>query len=246
MRKALFTLLMMVCGMAASAQYFCTEQGKTFLYKVVDTKDKENPESVIKSTVISVDTSADGRITTHMEEIHTDPGNPLAEIKSYISYTYNPATDVTTEIAMTADDFKKMIVETIKQAAYANNQHISEMELNDLENAMSAKGNIEFAIDPKAEVGSKIPNSSLRLNAGQLTMTMNFWNGKFLGAETITTDAGTFDCLKISYEMRSTSPEGAQKQNITAWYAKGVGEVKSVETDKKGNVISEQTLFVIK
>ena len=33
---------------------------------------------------------------------------------------------------------------------------------------------------------------------------------------------------------------------MTEWYAKGVGLVRSLETDKKGNVLADQTLRVVK
>ena len=247
MKKTLFAAFMlMTCSVMASAQYFCTEQGKVMLYKTIDKSDKEASESVIKSTIVSVETAADGMISARLEDVHTDSDNPLAEIKSYRSFTYNPQTDITDVIAMTSDDLKNTLIAIIKEAALANGQHMSEMELADLEKVMSAKGQIEYPIDPKAAVDSKIPNSTIRLNAGQLTMSMNFWEGKNLGTESVTTEAGTFDCVKISYVQRTSSPGGNEKRNVTEWYAKGIGLVRSIDTDKKGNILAEQNLFVIK
>lgn len=232
--------------MAASAQYFCTEPGMVFLYKVAVNKDKNPTESVLRATVQTVDKDADGNITARVEEVMALPDSPLAEIKTNMNYAYDAATDVTTVVEMTAEDFKNMIINTIKESALASGQHISDMELADLEKAMSAKGQLELIIDPKAEVGSKIPNSTLRLNAGQMAMTMNIWEAKFLGTETVTTEAGTYECVKISYTKRTSSPGGNEKANCTDWYAKGIGLVRGIETDKKGNITSENTLFVVK
>ena len=246
MKKTLLALMLMVGGLAASAQYFCTDQGKVMLYKAVDKSGKDSVESVIQATTVGVETAADGKISVRLQEIQSDPDNPLAEIKTYSTYIYDPQTDVSTIIPMSADDFKNFILTMIKDAAAANGQSMSEMDLADIEKVMSTKGQIEFTIDPKAEVASKIPNSTLRLSAGQLSMSMNFWEGKFLGAESVTTEAGTFDCVKISYVMRTSSPSGNEKRNVTAWYAKGIGLVRSVDTDKKGDITAEQNLFVIK
>ncbi|MDE6369668.1 MAG: DUF3108 domain-containing protein [Muribaculaceae bacterium] len=247
MKKLLIVSLMAAFGvMAASAQYCCTEKGKVFLYKMTDLSEKTPSENVLKTTILEVQTAADGNIDVRVEDAMALPDSPLSEIKTNMNYLYDAKTDVTTVVMMNAEDFRSMIVNTIKESAQANGQYMSAMELADLEKMMSTKGSLELVINPNAEVGSKIPNSTLRLNAGQMTMTMNVWEGKFLGSESVTTDAGTFDCVKISYVKRQSTPEGNEKANVTAWYAKGIGLVKEIETDKKGNVKAEQSLYVIK
>ncbi len=247
MKKLFLLVSMAVFGaIAASAQYFCTEKGKEFLYKVTDNTEKEPVETVQKSTILDVETSTDGNINVRVENVMALPDAPLAEIKSNMNYLYDAKTDVTTVVEMSAEDFRSMILNTIKQSAQANGQYISDMELADLEQSMSTSGRLELVIDPKDEVGAKIPNSKLRLNIGQMTMTTNIWEAKFLGSESVTVEAGTFECVKISYVKRTSTPEGNEKSNITDWYAKGIGLVKSEETDKKGNVTTERKLFVIK
>lgn len=247
MRNFLTFALAVVLGCAAaSAQYFSTKQGEVSYYKLVDNKTKEAVESVVKTTVLSVDTDADGIITSRVEDIQSDPSNPFAEIKTYRVFKYDPKTDITTVIVMTGDDFKSFILNMIKASAEANRQHISESELADLEKAFATKGQLEFPLDPKAAVDSKLPNATLRLNAGQMAMSMNLWEGKFLGSESITVEAGTYDCLKVSYAIRTSTPGGNEKNYMTEWYAKGVGLVRSLETDKKGNTLADQTLRVVK
>lgn len=246
--KKLFAIaaIAVYAAMTASAQYLCADKGKEFIYKIVDNSEKTPTENVLKSTIIDVQTAADGNIDSRVEDVRSVPDAPLVEIKTYMNYVYDAKTEVTKIVMMSADDFRSMIVRTLKEAAQAEGQYISQMELDDLEKAMTTKGSLELIIDPKAEVGAKIPNSSLRLSAGQMTMNMNIWEGKFLGSESVTTDAGTFDCVKISYVLRSSTPAGNEKSNITAWYAKGIGLVKEIETDKKGKVTDERVLYVIK
>ena len=60
MKKLFLLVSMAVFGaIAASAQYFCTEKGKEFLYKVTDNTEKEPVETVQKSTILDVETSTD-------------------------------------------------------------------------------------------------------------------------------------------------------------------------------------------
>lgn len=246
MKKYLLSAVavMMAC-MASSAQYFSTTVGQELTYKSTDTETKS--EKTAKATVLSVDTNADGVITMREENVVTDAENPLLEVKMHRTYTYDPKTGVTKVVMMSADDFKEFVLSMIRQAAQAAGQYVSDMEYSDLANAISAKGSLEFDIDPTMAPDTKLPKSSLRLNAGAVSMRGNLWDVKMLGTETVTVPAGTYeDCVKIAYTMVMNSPDGNSKQISEDWFAKGVGLVKSVEYDKKGNVTSIDELTSVK
>ncbi|MDE6702578.1 MAG: DUF3108 domain-containing protein [Muribaculaceae bacterium] len=247
MKKVLLIALVAMIGVTASnAQYFSTVQGQQLNYKTNLLDNKDEAERATKSTMISVETAADGVITAREQDVQTDSSNPLLEVTTYRGYVYDPATDITKVIVMSAADFKEFVVSMISQGAAAAGQPVSEMALAELSNSLSSKGSLEFDLDPKAAPDTKLPKSNLRLSAGMDTMRANLWDGKFLGSETVTVPAGTFDCLKVSYTMVINGGEGVDKRFITDWYAKGVGLVKSVETDKKGNPTSEDVLISIK
>jgi len=53
------------------------------------------------------------------------------------------------------------------------------------------------------------------------------------GIEKITTPAGTFTCTKISYNVFTKVGFVKVSTNVTEWYAKGVGIVKSESYNKK-------------
>lgn len=245
MKKILLSSLALVIACAAAtAQYFSTTQGQVMIYKETDVK--EETESAIKSTVISVDKADNGVITARIEDLQSDPSSPMMEVKTYRTFSYDSATGETKAIVMSAEDFKDFFLSMIRQSAEAAGQHLSEMEYNDLEKAISSKGSLEFVIDPKMAAGTKLPKTSLRLNAGMVSMRANLWDGKMLGIERVTVPAGTYDCVKISYSIVMTTPNGNDKHNVIEWYAKDLGLVKSAETDKKGNIISEQVLLSAK
>ncbi len=237
-------LALMMGVVSLSAQYFSTTKGQEFIYKSQDFQEKT--EQAEKATVLSVDTADNGVITAVYEEVASDPSMPMVEIKNKRVYCYDPSTETTKVIVMTSDDLKNILMSAIRQSADAAGQHMSEMEFNDLANTVSAKGQLEFEISPNMTAGTKLAKSTIRLNAGVMTMRANLWEAKFLGTESVTLPSGTYDCLKVSYQWVINTPNGNQKQYLTNWFAKGIGLVKSVETDKKGNVLSEDSLLSIK
>jgi hypothetical protein len=85
------------------------------------------------------------------------------------------------------------------------------------------------------EPGQTLPDGTM------MTMTLSVTNRQVGDAETVTTPAGTFDCIKISQETELKSIV-RKKFNSTTWYAKGIGMVKTENYDSKGNVESSTVL----
>lgn len=96
--------------------------------------------------------------------------------------------------------------------------------------------------------GRELPDSNMHMtihvNPIKLNMDVNITNRKVSGKETVTTPAGTFDCVVLSYNFESKMGikiSGTAKQ----WLAEGVGMVKQEDYNKKGKLISwsELTAF---
>jgi hypothetical protein len=68
-----------------------------------------------------------------------------------------------------------------------------------------------------------------------MTISVNISNRKVEAIEDITTQAGTFECYKISYDI-STKMLITIKASTVEWYAKNVGVVKSESYNKKGKL----------
>lgn len=237
-----------VLGTAVSmAQYFCTDQGAVLTFSETSYKDKAELKQDYKATVVSVATAADGVIDMRLEEVHKVPGNDFAEIKSFSSFKFNPADGLTTATLMSGEDYKDMVINVIVDAARGAGQPVSESDVAELQKNIRVKGDLVLPLPAEPETDAKIPNSSIKMSVATNNMSVNLWEGKYLGFETVEVPAGTFEnCLKVTYVKRVTSPEGNQKSYVTAWYAKGVGSVKTVEADKKGNVEAEEVLLSIK
>lgn len=96
------------------------------------------------------------------------------------------------------------------------------------------------------KVGQKLPDANLEatIDAEIVTMKMNFniTNREVVGNESITTSAGTFNCIVITYNFNSKTmginSSGSSKQ----WFAEGVGLVKSEDYNSKGKLISHSEL----
>ncbi len=86
-------------------------------------------------------------------------------------------------------------------------------------------------------------NMNLKIDMGPLNMTMyiDITNRKVQGNETITTPAGSFECVVISHEV-DLKMGISRKSFFKEWFAEGVGLVKSEEYNKRGKVVSKSVM----
>lgn len=78
-----------------------------------------------------------------------------------------------------------------------------------------------------------------------ITMTMTIFNRKVLGKESITTEAGTFDCQKVSFDFESKFGIIKVKGSASEWYHDGRLIIKSESYNKKGKLIGSTALTKI-
>lgn len=96
--------------------------------------------------------------------------------------------------------------------------------------------------------GRELPDAEMLMTINmspiKLKLTVKVTNRKVSGKETITTPAGTFDCVLLTYDFESklgVKVTGSSKQ----WLAPGYGTVKQQDFNKKGKPTgwSELTAF---
>lgn len=99
------------------------------------------------------------------------------------------------------------------------------------------------------EVGQTLPDGSVAMQVKTAEGGMNLSNinidivnRKVIAEESVTTPAGTFDCMKLSYDTESLIKAlGIGKPRLfksTEWLAEGIGLVKSEAYDEKGRLMS--------
>ena len=96
------------------------------------------------------------------------------------------------------------------------------------------------------EPGQTLPDGTLVMKAKTngmtlMTISMDITNRRVGELETVTTPAGTFECVKISQDSQMKMLVKKTFRS-TSWYAKGVGMVKTENYDKKGNLESSTVL----
>lgn len=84
---------------------------------------------------------------------------------------------------------------------------------------------------PDAEMLIKMSTGGMQLMKTRYKIT----NRKVESAEKVTTKAGTFDCMKITYDLEMNLL-GKKTYHAALWMAKNVGMVKTENYDKKGAV----------
>ena len=229
MKKLLANVILMAVGfISASAQYLPTKDYQNLHYATTGVREAD-------ITVVNVDRADNGDINVIFECFAKGP--ELEMIGGQFSYpmygSYDAETDISRFTIVTGEYMKRFILSLVKQ------QMLGSLESEDdiaklpevmarLEEAVVVNGQLDVTIDPKAKQGDKMPDSNMSLELGQISYVMNIWNGKYLGMETVTVPAGTFDCIKVEYILRTKNNGVIEKKHAIDWYAKGVGPVKSI------------------
>lgn len=109
--------------------------------------------------------------------------------------------------------------------------------MQDMEMEMEAD---YISIPANPEVGEELDEGTMTMNVSGsampgMSMTATLKNRQVVGKETITVPAGTFDCVKVSYDTEIKTIMTIQTQT-TEWHAEGVGVVRAEYYNKKGKM----------
>lgn len=101
--------------------------------------------------------------------------------------------------------------------------------------------------------GQKLPDATMEITGRMSNMSINLMNIKIAftnrvveGFEKISTPAGTFDCVKISYQADIKGGLLKSNDRTVEYLAKGVGIVKSETFDKNAKKTSSMLLTKLK
>jgi hypothetical protein len=119
---------------------------------------------------------------------------------------------------------------------YMSNLNLEQYEGMDFD--ISTK---DMAIPSHPEVGQNLDDGNLTMvvtNNGVKLMTVivDITNRKVAAKEKVETPAGTFDCIKVTYDVSSKFGFIKKLGSAAVWYAKGIGTVKSENYNKKGKM----------
>lgn len=105
----------------------------------------------------------------------------------------------------------------------------------------------ELLIPSSLSVGQTLEDAYVKMvisSSGMtiMTMTVNITNRKIEKMEEVTTDAGTYNCALMTYDMDTKMGFMKLKTSTKDWYSSKVGIVKSESFDKNGKLMTSRVL----
>ena len=202
-----------IFGQNSCSKYYPFKEGSVSTYEMLNKKGKT--DGTISYTISNVDDSGSSTTATVTSELFDKKG------KSVMSSEYEMDCNGTSV--------------TINFKSLMNADMMKQLQNGEVEITGT---NIE--IPNELEPGQTLPDSGINITIkmGGINMKMNtqVTGRKVVGTETVTTAAGTFDCVVITQDTEAkvmiANTRGSQK----TWLAEGVGVVKTESYNANGNL----------
>lgn len=221
MKKMLLAIVALLACHTMQAQYFCTTQGTELHYVNYDEAGQSLSNETV--TVYNVVKNASGESAQYLAKIVT---NKTKNNTSYTLYNWNYDGNVTTcQEDLMYGPYIKSDSDPAKYDSKARQAMAEELKL---------KGDNSFTIKKHASAGESIPDRTYSLIFNMLKNEINISGAAYMGEEKVSTTAGKFDCIKISYLKRTKIVLKTKTVRVTEWYAEGIGLVKSESYNTKG------------
>ena len=221
MKKMLLVIVALLACHTMQAQYFCTTQGTELHYVNYDEAGQSLSNETV--TVYNVVKNASGESAQYLAKIVT---NKTKNNTSYTLYNWNYDGNVTTcQEDLMYGPYIKSDSDPAKYDSKARQAMAEELKL---------KGDNSFTIKKHSSAGESIPDRTYSLIFNMLKNEINISGAAYMGEEKVSTTAGKFDCIKISYLKRTKIVLKTETVRVTEWYAEGIGRVKSESYNTKG------------
>ena len=232
MKKTILFIFAILACHVSHAQYFCTTEGTELHYVNYD----EAGQSVSNETAVvgyagrngeNVSASYINKIVTNKQKGNT----------SYTRFDWN------------YDGNQTRCVEDLMFGPYIGSDSdpakYDTAARTAMQEELKFKGNNALVLKRQAKAGESMPDRSYSLIANMLNNEITISGATYMGEERISTTAGKFDCLKISYLKRTKVLLKSTTHRINEWYAEGIGLVKSESFDMKGKPAGKTLLVKI-
>ena len=206
--KGIFLFIALCLGTALAAQdcsqFYYLQNNKTVVMTMFNKKDKET-----------------GRVTYKMSDVKTAAGVTSSTVNSEMR-----------------DEKGKLLSSAVTKMQCSKGVFLCDMSLlippAQMEQLKSVEASsaiyLEYPNGMQAGDALKDGNFSVS-GANNMTLQVSITERKVEAKETVTTPAGTWDCLRISSKQKLTTKIGAMgipiTLNLLEWFAPGVGVVKT-------------------
>lgn len=212
-------LLLPVLSCPAQEPYYITKAGTALYYE----RHKASSGKLIQTTRIEVDSivnTPDGRRVCYRLLLEKGNGRDLYGGQMEQSVDINRQGDVMTNMGKSAGQAMKNLFPRAK---------------------LRSEGSL--AIMPsRIQPGDTIPGAHADIWAGSLKFTIDILERTVLRYETITTPAGTFDCIVAREHKVEKGPMRHQDNWSDNWYVRGIGYVRHDIYDKDMKLEASEVL----
>lgn len=237
--RFLASVCAVVLGSSAGlwAQSYNYPEGTVFSYSNEDCEENVKAE---ETYVVGELQKKDGKLLVRMDTLvdTTVAGISLGEMPG-LRYICGDA-GIEKVVLMTGDDIKKPIVSIISATSSQTGTDVSKEEIDSM---FESEGEISFDLKAGAAAGNKFPDREIKAKLIFVKYNVSLSDGVYGGHEIVSTPAGEFDCVKVSYRMKATCLMNTLVNSyVTEWYSPELGLVKSECRDKKGRMQSVSLL----
>lgn len=201
------------------SRYYPLNEGTTMTYTNFNGKGKE--EGTVTYMVKEVTNNGDTTTASMQMELTDQKGNQA------LTSEYG----ITCEGDVVRIDFKSLMNGPMMQ------------QFKDMEVDLTGT---DLELPNTLTVGQELPDANIhmKMNMGAMNMNMNIEtvNRKVEKNETVTTPAGTYDCVVITSETHTKMMMGNNTYPSRIWLAEGVGMVKQESYNKNGKLMGSMEL----
>lgn len=226
MKKILFISVLFLAGQVLFAQDNCSSfypmvEGATFTYNLYNKKDK-----------------LDGSSNYKVVEVTENGGETKAALKvSFEGSKKNEKFEMDYNFTCTGEGIR------IDFNSLMPNQMMQQYEDTDVE--MDITGT-DIELPNNLSVGQELKdanvNVAMSISGMKMNIEANTTNRKVVAKESVTTPAGTFDCVVLTADIYSKAMMVKVNISDKLWLAEGVGIVKQETYNKKGQLESRMEL----
>ena len=216
MRRRLSAIIvLLLCSFAALAQepYFCVTPGCVLHYERTKVKTGKLSQTTLFE-IESAKKSSTGRVVSYYVTMKKAGGTPIFGGRTALSIDIEANGDTYMDFGASVRGFVQNVFKDVEITCTGNS-----------------------AILPAAmKPGDTLPDAHCELTSGIIKLTIDVTERKVLRQETITTDAGTFDCIVAREHKVENAPMHHFDKWSDTWYAKGIGYVRHDVLDNKMDV----------
>ena len=230
MKKFLILVGALFMATAMHAQYFCTTPKAELHY--VNYDEAGQSVSDVTAYVQNVAKSANRTFTDYLcKHVTTKSKNNTSY--SLTRWTYQDGKSICAEDLL----YGLYIADDSDPAQY---DEAARMKMIDRH---KYKGDNSFFLADNAKAGEEMPDRFYQIAENMVKKEVYITGVTYMGTEQVSTTAGRFNCIKVSYLQRSKVVLKSTTVRVNEWYAKGIGLVKREVFDMKGRV-DAKTLLV--